>query len=179
VHHPSSLIHNTVLLHGFDCRELVSHGDSINRGQDEALCGRVVLMPHGCFRVLPITLNIGLALSAAAHSKHFSAIIPAISLPAGDNLAAAGPRDCASSAVWVPSRVMTARLLSVLEGNATEACRVVLQVNFGEVIQLPCSSLHPQLQAGQLLPLLGSNVVCVFALERSQGYFHVESVYRC
>jgi len=94
-------------------------------------------------------------------------------------LVAAVPRVCAASLVWVPSLTMTARLLSVLEGNAAEACRVVLQVNFGNVIQLPCSSLHPQLQATQLRPLLGSSVVCVFALERSKGHFQVESMYRC
>ena len=179
MHHPSALIHKTVLLHGFDCRELVSHSDLFNRSQDSAPCARVVLMPHGCCRVLPITLNIGLALSAAAHDDSFSAILPAISPSAGGSLVAAVPRVCAASLVWVPSLTMTARLLSVLEGNAAEACRVVLQVNFGNVIQLPCSSLHPQLQATQLRPLLGSSVVCVFALERSKGHFQVESMYRC
>jgi hypothetical protein len=176
-HNPSTLIHMTVLLNGFDCRELVSQRDSSNGGQDSK-CTRVVLMPHSTSRVLPISLNIGLALSAAAHNETLSAISPSIATSAGFKSMAAVTHVCSTSPSWYPSHTVAASFLSVLEGNRYEGCRVILQDKFGDVIQLPCSSLQPQLLAAQLLPLVGSSVVCVVTFERSGGRFQIESIYR-
>jgi hypothetical protein len=178
-HNPASLIHKTVLLHGFDCREFVSQRDAASGFQNSSLFPRIVLMPHSSFRVLPISLNIGLALSAAAHDETFSSIVSAMPVSGGAASIAAVPRACSGNLSWLPAHTVTASLVSVFEGHGSEGCRVALQDKYGQVIQLPCSSLHPQLLVGQLLPLVGSSVVCVITPERSGGQFQIESMYRC
>ncbi len=177
IYSPSMLLHKTVLLDGFDCRDLVTRSGSVVGSEHSELRRCVVLMPNSYCRVLPITLNIGLALSAAAHNCTFTAVIPAIESSTGIKSMVAMPRVCSSP--WFPSHAVTATLLSVLEGTEAEAaaCGVVLQDKSGNVIRFTCSSLH-QLQAVQLLPLVGSSVVCVFTLKKAAESIQVEGIYR-
>jgi len=172
-HNPSQLLHKTVLLHGFDCRELVLFGGS-SGCNDRAveLNRRIILMPHKFCRVLPVTLNIGLALSAA-HHETLPSIMPIVATL--KTMVAAR----SASHTWSPSHAVATILLSVLDGVGATGCSVVLQDTIGCVIQLPCSISLPQLQAAQLLPLVGASVVCILALERVREDVQVEGIYRC
>ena len=73
---------------------------------------------------------------------------------------------------------MAATLSSVLEGTGGAGCSVVLLDKNDVKIQLPCSSFH-LVHAVQLLPLVGSNVVCVLTLKSDGECVQVEGVYRC
>jgi hypothetical protein len=110
--------------------------------------------------VLPITSNIGLALSAASHYRTYSAFIPAMQSLSGGKSKVAAPRVCLTSHVfWSPSHAVAATLSSVLEGTGGAGCSVVLLDKNDVKIQLPCSSFH-LVHAVQLLPLVVSNMSC-------------------
>jgi hypothetical protein len=179
VYNPSMLLHKTVLLDGFDCRELVARSGSSVCIEDSELRRHVLLMPHSSCRVLPITSNIGLALSAASHHRTYSAVIRAIQSLSGGKSKVAEPRVCLTSHfVWSPSHAVAATLSSVLEGTGGAGCSVVLLDKNNVKIQLPCSSFH-LVHAVQLHPLVGSNVVCVLTLKSDGECVQVEGVYRC
>jgi hypothetical protein len=175
---PSMLLHKTVLLDGFDCRDLVTRSGSLVGSEDSELQRCIVLIPNSYCRVLPITLNIGLALSAATHHGTFTLVIPAMESSTCNKSMVAMPRVCLPR--WFPSHAVTATLLSVLQETEAEAaaCRVVLQDKNGCAVRFTCSSLH-QLRAVQLLPLVGRRVVCVFTLKRAADCIQVEGIYRC
>ena len=178
-HSPSQLFQKTVLLQGFDCRELVTYGCSTGCIENAFELHRsIILMPHKSFRVLPITRNIGLALSAAAHHGAPS-IVPTIAALKGGKSTVAMPHGCSKSHAWSPSHAVTMTLLSVLEAVGATGCSVVLQDKMGVVTQLPCSNSLRELQAALLRPLIGASVVCILALERVIQDVHVEGIYRC
>ena len=178
---PSMLLQKTVLISGFDCRALVTSNDVNGASvcsEDSELRRCVVLLPQSCCRVMPIAANIGLALSAAAHNGAFSEVISALELLAGGKSMVAVPRVCSSSPTWFPSHAVAATLLSVMEGIEEAGCSVLLQDRNGCVIQLTCS-LSTELQAAELVPLVGSSVVCVLTLKTSTECVQVEGIYRC
>ena len=168
---PSMLLHKTVLLYGFDCRELVANSCSDNCEQMAQLYRPIVLMPHTSCRVLPITLNIGLALSAAVHNSASAVELLAVF----KSMLATG--FCSKG--WVSTYAVEVSLKSVLEETGAAHCSVLLQDKMNREIRLPCSTSHYQLQAIQLLPLVGSSVVCVLSLDRFGEYIQVEGIYRC
>jgi hypothetical protein len=169
---PSTLLHKTVLLHGFDCNKLEPHNCNA------LVChSQIVLMPHSSYQVLPITLNIGLAMSAASHGGATAAV--AASMVLGRSMVSV-PQDDSKIPCWVPSHALSATLLSVCEGIGAANCSVVLQDTTGAAIRLPCSSSsHPQLLSSQLLPLVGAKVVCVLTVKREEGHVQIEGIYRC
>ena len=178
---PSMLLQKTELISGFDCRALVTSNDVngasvCSEGSELRRC--VVLLPQSCCRVMPIAANIGLALSAAAHNGAFSEVISALESLAGGKSMVAVPRVCSSSPTWFPSHAVAATLLSVMEGIEEAGCSVVLQDRNGCVMQLTCS-LSTELQAAELVPLVGSSVVCVLTLKISTECVQVEGIYRC
>ena len=169
VQHAPTLLLGTVLLQGFDCKELVTV-DCAPHCHDNAvaLLRSIILIPHNASRVLPVTRNMGLVMSAAA----YNAACPSISLiiSALQSSMVTSPRCC-------PAYALTTTLRSVLAGVNTTGWSVVLQDDLGCEMTIICSSLLVDLQAAQLFQLVDARVWCTLSMDRVSEAVQVESIY--